>query len=188
MTVNPSSDNFALFTVDLALSETDDDWAKSKSKMVTFEFLKKPGNKSKKSSKKNKEDRGLWDTDTSDEEEEGGDEDTQTTNGGKTKSSTRLSKIEEAIMLGLDINSKMVSILSDQNAEGGSGKTKWTKRFHLMKQTFILFASTTDVTTALEEPPADLKMLFESNKTQVQSMVQHSIVTQRGGTRPSHQR
>ena len=74
-------------------------------------------------------------------------------------------------MLGINTSAKLVSIISDQNVEGGSGKTKWTKRFHIMKQNIILFASTTAVESAPEKPTPELKMLFESRKEQVQSRV-----------------
>ena len=85
-------------------------------------------------------------------------------------------------MLGLDTSAKLVSIMSDHNVEGGSGNTKWTKRMHIIKQNFILFASATTVDNVPDEPSAELKLLFESRNGQVQSMVHHSIVTQRGGS------
>ena len=85
-------------------------------------------------------------------------------------------------MLGINTSAKLVSIISNQNVEGGSGKTEWTKRFHIMKQKFILFALATDVKMAPEEPSPELKMLFEIKREHIQSMVQHSIVTQRSGS------
>ena len=86
-----------------------------------------------------------------------------------------------------DTNARIIELRGGGDGEiessgsDGNGRTKFQKRFHLMHQNFILFASASSATEMLEtEPSSTFKQFVESPEKQALSLAQFAINQQRG--------
>ena len=81
-----------------------------------------------------------------------------------------------------DLQAKTNAQIFKDKDEAGNEKVSWKKRFPMQKQSFVLFASTSADKVVPESPTEEYLSLLETKKEHSLSMVEHGIVSQRGGS------